>query len=332
MESNRERLASLGTMAAGLTHELNNPAAAARRAAADLAEALEVLSSTIGHFVESGMEREQALGLVECQRQALGQRAACSALDALDAADAEDELLAALEQLGIEEPWKLSEPLASARVDAAWLERVRELAGPATHAALQWVAASLTTQALAAELTESTARMSALVAAVKSYAYMDRGELVETDLHEGLETTLAVLAHKLKHAEIEIVRDYDRSLPRLTVNGGELNQVWTNLLDNAIQAVGARGTITIRTALEGPCARVDIADDGPGIAPEVRERIFDPFFTTKEVGEGTGLGLDAARRIVVERHHGSIDVDSRPGETVFHVWLPLEKALGSSSP
>jgi signal transduction histidine kinase len=330
MESNRERLASLGTMAAGLTHELNNPAAAASRAAADLAEALDVLSSTISHFVESGMEREQAVGLVECQRQALAQRAACSALDALDAADAEDELLLALEELGIEEPWKLSEPLASARVDAAWLARVRELAGPATRAALQWVAASLTTQALAAELTESTARMSALVAAVKSYAYMDRGELVETDLHEGLETTLAVLAHKLKHAEIEIVRDYDRSLPRLTVNGGELNQVWTNLLDNAIQAVGARGTITIRTALEGPCARVDIADDGPGIAPEARERIFDPFFTTKDVGQGTGLGLDAVRRIVVERHHGSVDVDSRPGETVFHVWLPLEQALGSS--
>jgi signal transduction histidine kinase len=330
LESNRERLASLGTMAAGLTHELNNPAAAARRAAADLAEALDVLSSTIGRFVESGMDRDQAGALVELQREALARRGTCTALDTLDAADAEDALLEQLEQLGIEEAWKLSEPLASARVDAAWLARVRELAGPATHAALQWVAASLTAQSLAAELTESTGRMSALVAAVKSYAYMDRGELVEADVHEGLETTLAVLNHKLKHAEIEIVRDYDRSLPPLTVFGGELNQVWTNLLDNAIQAVGERGTVTIRTALDGPCVRVDIADDGPGIAPEVRERIFDPFFTTKDVGQGTGLGLDTARRIVVERHRGSIDVDSRPGATVFHVWLPLEKALASS--
>jgi signal transduction histidine kinase len=332
LESNRERLASLGTMAAGLTHELNNPAAAAQRAAADLAEALEVLSSTIGHFVESGMERDQAQGLVELQREALARRAACTALDALDAADAEDELLEELEGIGIEEAWKLSEPLASARVDAAWLARVQELAGGATRAALQWIAASLTAQALAAELTESTGRMSALVAAVKSYAYMDRGELVEIDLHEGLETTLAVLGYKLKHADIEIVRDYDRSLPRMLVYGGELNQVWTNLIDNAIQAVDGHGKITIRTALDGPCARIDVIDDGPGIPTEARERIFDPFFTTKEVGQGTGLGLDTARRIVVERHGGSIDLESRPGETAFHVWLPLEKGLASSSP
>jgi signal transduction histidine kinase len=329
LESNRERLASLGTMAAGLTHELNNPAAAARRAADDLAEALEVLSSTIGHFVESGVERSEAQELVNMQREALSQCSARTRLDALDAADAEDELLLALEEMEVPEPWKLSEPLSSAGVDAAWLERIAALAGPATHAALQWVAASLTAHNLAADLAESTERMSALVAAVKSYAYMDRGELVETDIHEGLETTLTVLAHKLKHAEIEVVRDYERTLPRLTVYGGELNQVWTNLLDNAIAAVGSRGTITIATALEGPCARVDIADDGPGIEAQARERIFDPFFTTKEVGQGTGLGLDAARRIVVERHRGSIDVESEPGRTVFHVWLPLEHALGS---
>ena len=331
LESNRERLASLGTMAAGLTHELNNPAAAARRAADDLAEALEVLSSTIGHFVESGVERSEAQELVNMQRQALSTCSARTRLDALDAADAEDDLLAALEAIGVAEPWKLSEPLSSAGVDPPWLQRVSELAGPATEAALQWVAASLTAHNLTADLSESTERISALVGAVKSYAYMDRGELVETDIHEGLETTLTVLAHKLKHEEIEIVRDYDRSLPQLLVYGGELNQVWTNLIDNAIAAVGERGTITISTALEGPCVRVDIADDGPGIEAQVRERIFDPFFTTKEVGQGTGLGLDAARRIVVERHRGSIDVESEPGRTVFHVWLPLEHVLGSSA-
>lgn len=330
MESNRERLASLGTMAAGLTHELNNPAAAARRAAADLADALDVLGSTIGHFVESGVERVEAERLVEMQREALSKREQRSALDALDAADAEDELLEALEDLGVPEAWNLSEPFASAGVDRAWLERVAELAGGASVAALRWVAASLNAQNLAAELAESTERMSALVGAVKSYAYMDRGELVETDIHEGLETTLTVLGHKLKHTEIELVRNYDRTLPKLTVNGGELNQVWTNLLDNAIQALGERGTITLGTALEGPCVRVDIADDGPGIPAELRERVFEPFFTTKDVGEGTGLGLDAARRIVVERHRGSIDVESEEGRTVFHVWLPIEKALGSA--
>lgn len=160
---------------------------------------------------------------------------------------------------------------------------------------------------------------------------MDRGELVEADIHDGLETTLTVLAHKLKHAEIEVVRVYDRSLPKLTVHGGELNQVWTNLLDNAIHALGEGGTITITTTLEEPCVRVDIADDGPGIDAQVLERIFDPFFTTKDVGEGTGLGLDTARRIVVQTHRGSIEVDSEPGRTVFHVWLPLQSALPSST-
>jgi signal transduction histidine kinase len=330
MEANRERLAMLGTMAAGLTHELNNPAAAAQRASSDLAEALDVLSSTLGHFVESGVEREQAQELVEIQRGALSRCAARTSLDALDAADAEDELLAQLEELDVPEPWKLSEPLAGAGLEEQTLRRVGELAGPATPAALQWISASLAAHKLAAELSESTERMSSLVAAVKSYAYMDRGELVEADIHEGLETTLKVLGHKLKHADIEVVRDYDRDLPKLTVHGGELNQVWTNLLDNAIQAVGDGGTITISTALDGPCARVDIADDGPGIEADVLERIFDPFFTTKDVGQGTGLGLDTARRIIVQSHRGSIEADSAPGNTVFHVWLPLQSAVPST--
>ena len=174
--------------------------------------------------------------------------------------------------------------------------------------------------------------MSDLVGAVKTYAYMDRGEMVQVDVHEGLDTTLTILGHKLRHTSIELVRRYDRTLPRLTVNGGELNQVWTNLLDNAIQALGQSGTITITTLLDGACVRVDIADDGPGIPREVRERIFDPFFTTKEVGLGTGLGLDTARRIVVERHRGAIEAESEPGNTVFHVWLPVagENTQGAS--
>jgi len=332
MEQNRERLASLGTMAAGLAHELNNPASAAKSAAADLARALDVLGSTVGRFVESGVERAEAQELVELQQRAMNQCSARSSLPArdaaaaaLDAADAEDELIDALEDLGIPEAWKLAEPLAAAGVDTAWLARVRELAGSGTEAAVQWVAATLTAHNLAADLTESTGRMSALVAAVKSYAYMDRGELVEADIHEGLETTLAVLGYKLKHTQVELIRNYEPSLPKLTVQGGELNQVWTNLLDNAIDAIGEKGTITITTRLDGPCVEVDIADDGPGIAPDVREHIFDPFFTTKEVGKGTGLGLDTARRIVTERHRGSIAVDSEPGRTVFHIWLPTER-------
>jgi signal transduction histidine kinase len=322
-EQNRERLASLGTMAAGLAHELNNPAAAARRAAAQLTEALEVIGSALASFVEAGVEREAAEQLVRLQQQAIAQAAAATALDTLDAADAEDELLARMQALGVEEPWRLAEPLAAAGVDQPWLDRVAELAGPATGAALRWVAATLTAGRLSGELCESTERMSALVGAVKSYAYMDRGGLVEVDLHEGIETTLTVLGYKLKHTAIAVERHYDRGLPRLTVRGSELNQVWTNLLDNAIDALGERGTITIATRADDGCAEVEIADDGPGVPDELAGRIFDPFFTTKDVGHGTGLGLATARRIVVDRHDGSLTLDSAPGRTVFRVRLPL---------
>ena len=324
IEQNRERLASLGEMAAGLAHELGNPASAAGRAAAQLTEALGVIGSTLARFVAAGVEREQAEQLVALHRQAVERGAACTALDALDAADAEDELLASLETMeGVEEPWRLAEPLAAAGVDRQWLDRVAELAGPATGAALGWVAATLTAGRLAAEIQDSTARMTALVGAVKSYAYMDRGDVVEVDLHEGLETTLTVLGHKLKHTQIKVVRDYDRQLPKLTVRGSELNQVWTNLLDNAIDALGEAGTISITTHADGSCAVVEIADDGSGIPDELAARIFDPFFTTKDVGQGTGLGLATARRIVVDRHDGSLTLDSRPGRTAFRVRIPF---------
>jgi signal transduction histidine kinase len=322
-EQTRERLASLGTMAAGLAHELNNPAAAARRASSDLAEALEVLASTVGRFVESGIEREQAQELVDMQREAINRLEACSALSGLDAADAEDALTESLERLGVAEPWRVAAPLAAAGIDEAWLDRVASIAGDGTSAAIAWIAASLTARELAAEISESTDRMGKLVKAIKAYAFMDRGDLVETDIHEGLETTLVVLNHKLKHTSIEVKRDYDRSLPKLTLRGSELNQVWTNLLANAIEALGESGTIEISTVRDGVCARVDIADDGPGIPAQIRDRVFDPFFTTKDVGEGTGLGLDTARRILTDRLNGSIEFESEPGRTVFHVWLPL---------
>jgi signal transduction histidine kinase len=324
LAQNRERLAGLGKMAAGLAHELNNPTAAARRAASDLTETLDVLASVIGAFVDAGIERAEAVELVEMQREALARAADATPLSSLDAADAEDELLEALEDLGVPEAWRLAEPLAAAGVDREWLTRLQGLAGPATGAALGWIAASLTARGLASQLCESTDRMSRLVAAVKSYAYMDRGELVETDLHEGLETTLVVLGHKLKKTMIDVQRDYDRSLPKVIVRGPELNQVWTNLLDNAIAALGDKGTITVSTRRDGDCAVVEITDDGPGIPAEVLDRIFDPFFTTKGVGNGSGLGLDTARRIVEERHRGSLGVESQPGATAFSVRLPLE--------
>jgi signal transduction histidine kinase len=260
------------------------------------------------------------------QREAMERASARDALSALDSADAEDELLDSLERLGVPEPWRLTEPLVSAGIDAAWLDRLADSAEAGTTAAVEWIAASLTARGLAAEIAESTERMSKLVKAIKAYAFMDRGELVETDVHEGLETTLLVLGHKLKHTAIEVRREYDRSLPKITLRGSELNQVWTNLLANAIEALGDKGTIEIVTERDGACARVDIIDDGPGIPEDIRGHVFDPFFTTKNVGEGTGLGLDTARRIVTERLNGSIELESEPGRTVFHVWLPLNGA------
>jgi signal transduction histidine kinase len=331
-EQNRERLAALGTMAAGLAHELNNPAAAARRAASDLAEALDVLAATLGLFVESGIEREQAAQLVGMQREAIERAASRSPLSALDAADAEDALSDSLTRLGADEPWRLTEPLAAAGIDAAWLERLAEVAGPASSAAIAWIASSLTAQGLAAEIAESTDRMAKLVKAIKAYAFMDRGEVVETDIHDGLETTLVVLGHKLKPTSIAVRREYDRSLPKLTLRGSELNQVWTNLLANAIEALGDSGTIEVVTTRDGACARVDIVDSGPGIPEEIRDRVFEPFFTTKDVGEGTGLGLDTARQIVTDRLGGSIDFDSVPGRTAFRIWLPLEPASAAHPP
>jgi signal transduction histidine kinase len=323
IQQNHERLAALGTMAAGLAHELNNPAAAARRSAADLAEALDVIGAAIRQFTDAGIEREDAARIADLRDQALRQCAERDSLSALDAADAEDEMRDRLEELGVPDAWRLAEPLAAAGLDGDWLERMQPLAGPATPAAIGWVAASLSAQRLVSDLRESTERMSALIGAIKAYAYMDRGGVVEADVHEGLETTLKVLGYKLKHKEIEIRRDYDRTLPPLTIYGSELNQVWTNLLDNAIDAVGERGTITIRTRRDGECILVDIADTGPGIPPDIRSRVFEPFFTTKDVGSGTGLGLDTARRIVIERHGGSMTFDSSERGTTFHVWLRL---------
>lgn len=323
-EANRERLASLGTMAAGLAHELNNPAAAAKRAASDLAETLITFEAFVGKLVEAGVEREDAALVVGLKDELLERARTHEELSALEASDLEDELLDQLEAIGVQEPWRLVGPLAAAGADAEWVTRTAQIAGSVVNEVVSWVAASLQAHTLADELAESTDRMSELVRAVKSYAFMDRGEVVQADVHEGIITTLMVLKHKWKHRSISLDKQFDKSLPRVTMYGSELNQVWTNLIDNAISAIGESGTISIRTRREGACVVVDIADDGPGIPDEIVRRIFDPFFTTKEVGSGTGLGLDVARRIVVERHGGSISVDSEPGRTEFHVWLPIE--------
>jgi signal transduction histidine kinase len=315
----QEKLAALGTLSAGLAHELNNPAAAARRTARELGEALATLQDTVHQFVSSGVEREDAGRLVQLQQAALAR--AGEGESSVAAADREDRLAGLLDDIG-QEGWRLAEPLARACVDEAWLEQVQAAAGPATGAALEWVAASLTAHTLVGELHESTARISELVAAIKDYTHMDRAAVEDVDVHAGLDSTLTMLKYRIKHEPVKLERNYDRSLPPVTVHGSELNQVWTNLLTNALDAFnGGGGTITITTRGVGDDVVVEIADDGPGIPADVQPRIFDPFYTTKQVGDGTGLGLDIARRIVVGLR-GAISVRSRPGNTVFSVSIP----------
>ena len=327
----REKLAALGQMSAGLAHELNNPAAAARRSAAALGDALEVLGGTIGQFVEAGVSREDAEALVHLQREAMARSGSAAGSDALAVADAEDAMGELLEDHGVTGAWQLAEPLAAAGLDAAWLDAVARHAGPALPAAVQWVAASLGARSLADDLRDATDRISRLVGAIKAYTYMDQADLQEVDVHDGLEATLTILHHKLKHTEIAVERHYDPALPRICVYGSELNQVWTNLLDNAIDAVGETGTITLTTApWHDTGVEVRIADDGPGVPDATQHRIFEPFYTTKAVGSGTGLGLDTARRIVLERHDGDLQLASRPGETTFTVRLPRAPRQGSA--
>jgi signal transduction histidine kinase len=315
----QEKLAALGTLSAGLAHELNNPAAAARRTATELGEALTTLQDTVQRFVSSGIEREQVAMLVNLQEVALER--AGDGDGSVASADREDRLATLLDDMG-EEGWRLAEPLARACVDESWLVQISAAAGRARGAALEWVAASLTAKTLVAELHESTARISELVAAIKDYTHMDRAAVEDVDVHDGLDSTILMLKFRIKHEPVTLTRDYDRSLPLVTVHGSELNQVWTNLLTNALDALdGRKGTITITTRRVGEAVLVEIADDGPGIPAEVQSRIFEPFFTTKQVGDGTGLGLDIARRIVLG-HRGMISVRSRPGSTVFSVSIP----------
>ncbi len=244
----QEKLAALGTLSAGLAHELNNPAAAARRTASELAASFETIQHTLRAFVRSGVEREQAAFLVALQKQALAQymEHADDQEHAVDAADREDALAQQLDDLGLE-GWRLAEALAKARVDSGWLQQVHAAAGSATGAAIEWVAASLTAQSLVDELHESTTRISDLVAAVKDYTHMDRAAVQDVDIHEGLDSTLKILGYKFKKGNVTVVRNYDRSLPPVTVHGSELNQVWTNLLVNALDAIDGDGTITIET-------------------------------------------------------------------------------------
>jgi signal transduction histidine kinase len=315
----QEKMAALGKLSAGLAHELNNPAAAARRAADDLRDAvLKAQLLALEHDERLSPEGRKALAGL--QREATANDDVT--LDPLTLSDREDEVALWLEERGFQEAWDLAPTLAAAGFDAERLQRLTEaLEDPrALTGALEWLGATLGLVELADEVGRSAARISELVGAIKEHTHMDRGSLQETDVREGLESTIIILGHQLKG--VSVTRDYEEALPKIWAHGGELNQVWTNLLDNAADAVDGDGRIAVSAYRDGGSVVVEIADDGPGIPREIQGRVFEPFFTTKQIGEGTGLGLDIVRRIVVA-HGGEVAFDSKPGETRFVVRLPI---------
>jgi signal transduction histidine kinase len=316
-----EKLAALGKISAGLAHELNNPAAAAQRAVSNLRQAFQTFREAAARLNAHELSLGQRAAIPALETE-LAQRTAIL-LDSLARSDCEEQVAAGLERLGLESAWEFAPVLVGVGCDVAWLEGVAKQFPPEVLPdLLARVAASLAIGSLLDEIEHSSTRITELVRAVKEYTYMDQGREQEVDIHHGLENTLVMLRYRLKHG-IEVKLDFDRTLPRVCARGGELNQVWTNLIDNAVDAMNGKGELSIRTARELDRVLVEIADNGPGIPPEIVDRIFEPFFTTKDVGNGTGLGLETVRRIVRE-HGGEITVESAPGGTRFQVRLPLQ--------
>ena len=331
----QQKLVALGKLSAGLAHELNNPAAAARRAAGRLREALhdrDERALALGRQLDIG----QATMLADLARAAVERAPPALGLSPLERSDREDALAAWLDDRGVADAYDLAPALVEAGLEPADLApATARVPTEALPDALAWLGAAVAADGLAAEVEQSVGRISELVQAIKDYSYRDQAPGQEVDVHAGIENTLKVLTYKLRG--VTVVREFAPDLPRVWASGGELNQVWTNLLDNAIAAVkavpGNDPRITIRTAREDGGVVVEVADNGVGIPPEIQGRIFEPFFTTKGVGEGTGIGLDTSYRIVVRQHRGDLRFTSRPGDTRFRVWLPLgpDRVAGTGS-
>lgn len=333
----REKLLALGNITAGLTHQLNNPAAATARAVADLREGVGKMRHKLAMLADGKFTPQALRMLVTIQDEVAEQVAKNKGLEltALETSDREDEMGDWLEDHDIVGAWDYAPTFVEAGLDIDWLERIsasvddalRDGEASATlQAALGWLKYTIDTELRMNEIAEASKRISALLAGAKQYSQMDRGSYQSADVHEGLRSTMMMFGDKVgKDKPVSLCKDLDKSLPELHCYPGDLNQVWTNIIDNAIQAMNGHGTLTIRTRREtDEMIRVEICDDGPGIPAEDISRIFTPFFTTKPFGEGTGLGLDLAWRIVVEKHHGDLRVQSKPGDTRFIVLLPLQ--------
>jgi signal transduction histidine kinase len=321
----REKLMALGQLSAGLAHELNNPAAAARRATDNLRQAILSVRSAALQLDKRGLPAPARVFLAHLDCDWIKQAGAQSALDTLERSEREEEFEAWLEQHHVPNSWNLAASLVDAGCDRNTLDEVARQVPPDFLAdVFIRLTASFTISRLIEEIESSVGKISELVRAVKEYSYMDQAPEQEVDVHQGIENTLIMLRHRLKKG-VDVVREYDRTLPAICARGSELNQVWTNLIANAIDAMNGNGKLRIRTSRDANCAVVEVIDNGQGIPPENQTRIFEPFFTTKPVGEGTGLGLDAVGRIV-NNHHGDISFQSRPGETCFAVRIPFSRS------
>jgi signal transduction histidine kinase len=324
----RERLLALGKLSAGLTHELNNPAAAAGRAADALRDRVAGMRNKLAMIASGKLAGAQLQKLVMAQDEFVKKVRHAPDLSPLEASDLEDEVGDWLDEHGIAGGWDLAPVFVAGGLRVDDMEAVLTAAGEETlEGAIRWLAYTVETESLLREILDATSRISSLVGAAKQYSQMDRAPFRWVDVHEGLDATLVMFGRKLgEESGIRIIKDYDRSLPTIPAYPAELNQVWTNMVDNAIDAMDGQGTLTVRTARAEDRLLVEIGDTGPGIPPEVRRRIFEPFFTTKPVGRGTGLGLDVSYRVVVTRHHGDVKVASEPGDTRFQVFLPLTES------